>query len=77
MKTRPPTVMGAYEVLEAIGKGATGTVYRARNPETGQVVAIKAMTSEAASHPILVKRFEQEFIAASPIWLWSSSKDGT
>jgi serine/threonine protein kinase len=64
MKT-PPTMMGSYEVLEAIGKGAMGTVYRARNPETCQVVAIKVMEAEAASHPILVKRFEQEFIAAS------------
>jgi serine/threonine protein kinase len=60
-----PTMMGSYEVLEVIGKGAIGTVYRARHPETGQVVAIKLMEAEAASHPILVKRFEKEFIAAS------------
>jgi eukaryotic-like serine/threonine-protein kinase len=58
-------MMGCYELLEEIGKGAMGTVYRARNPETSQVVAIKVMAAEAACQPILVKRFEQEFIAAS------------
>ena len=63
MKTCPAT-MGCYEVLEAIGKGAMGTVYRARHAESGHVVAIKVMDTEAAAHPVLVKRFEQEFIAA-------------
>ena len=63
MKTRP-TTMGAYELLEVIGKGRMGTVYRARHSETGQIVAIKVMEIEAAAHPVLVKRFEQEFIAA-------------
>jgi serine/threonine-protein kinase len=57
-------MMGCYEVLEAVGKGAMGAVFRARNPHTGQHVAIKVMETEAAAHPILVKRFEQEFIAA-------------
>jgi serine/threonine protein kinase len=60
----PLNMMGCYEVLEAVGKGAMGAVYRALNPHTGQHVAIKVMETEAASHPILVKRFEQEFIAA-------------
>jgi serine/threonine protein kinase len=63
MKT-PLIMMGPYELLEVVGKGAIGTVYRARNPQTCQDVAIKVMEAEAASHPILVKRFEQEFIAA-------------
>ncbi len=64
MKPLAP-MLGCYEVLEVIGKGAMGTVYRARNPETSQVVAIKVMEAEAACHHVLVKRFEQEFIAAS------------
>jgi serine/threonine protein kinase len=33
--------MQKYEVLDMIGSGAYGTVYRARNTETGAVVAIK------------------------------------
>ena len=59
-----PSVLGPYEVLEAVGKGGMGTVYRGRRTDTGQTVAIKVMEARAASHPVLVKRFEQEFIAA-------------
>ena len=59
-----PTMMGSYEIMEVIGKGAMGTVYRLRNPKTCQLAAIKVMDTEAAAHPVLVKRFEQEFIAA-------------
>jgi serine/threonine protein kinase len=42
-----------------------GTVFRARRRVTGQVVALKVMTTETASNPVLLKRFQQEFAAAS------------
>ena len=35
--------MDKYEVHEVIGKGSYGTVYRAIDIETGEVVAIKQM----------------------------------
>src|SRR5262249_18378059 len=47
------------------GRGAMGTVYRALHAETGQVVAVKVMSSEMADNPVLCCRFEQEFTAAN------------
>ena len=42
-----------------------GAVYKARSLITGDIVAIKIVPSETAKNPILLKRFEQEFRAAS------------
>jgi serine/threonine protein kinase len=42
-----------------------GSVYRAKHRETGQVVAIKIMPPHMAGNPVLLRRFEQEFRAAS------------
>jgi serine/threonine protein kinase len=57
--------MGPYELLEQIGRGGMGTVYRGRHRTNGQVVAVKVMASEAAADPVMLQRFEQEFRAAN------------
>jgi serine/threonine protein kinase len=57
--------VGPYDLLEKIAEGGMGTVYRARHRDTGVVVAIKVMPPHMAGNPVLVKRFEQEFNAAS------------
>jgi serine/threonine protein kinase len=57
--------MGQYELLEAIGQGGMGTVYRGRHHLTGQTVAVKVMAPEVAADPVPLKRFEQECAAAS------------
>ena len=49
-----------YRVIEQIGEGAFGVVYRASQPQIGREVAIKAVPPELANHPDFVRRFERE-----------------
>jgi serine/threonine protein kinase len=57
--------VGNYDLLEKIAEGGMGAIYRGRNRATGQIVAVKVMPPHTASNPVLLKRFEQEFRAAS------------
>ena len=49
-----------YRLVEQIGEGAFGVVYRATQPHIGREVAIKAVPPELANHPDFVRRFERE-----------------
>jgi WD40 repeat protein/serine/threonine protein kinase len=49
-----------YRLLEPLGEGAFGVVYRATQPQIGRDVAIKAIHPELANHPDFVRRFERE-----------------
>ena len=57
--------VGNYDLLEKIAEGGMGAIYKGRQRETGQIVAVKIMPAHTASNPVLLKRFEQEFRAAS------------
>lgn len=57
--------VGPYDLLEKIAEGGMGAIYRGRHRESGQIVAIKIMAPHLAQNPLLLKRFEQEFRAAS------------
>ncbi len=53
-----------YEILQQIGQGGMGIVYRARQLSTGQVVAVKLIRSYGGPpSESLAKRFEQEWRA--------------
>src|SRR3954468_22063282 len=60
-----PEAVGNYDLLEKIAEGGMGAIYRGRHRLTGQTVAIKIMPPHMAANPVLLKRFEQEFNAAS------------
>jgi serine/threonine protein kinase len=66
-ETSKPTLqaIGNYDLLDKIAEGGMGAVYRGRHRMNGQIVAVKIMPSHMAQNPVLVKRFEQEFRAAS------------
>jgi len=54
------TRLGAYDVLEPIGAGGMGEVYKARDARLERYVAIKILPSHVADDPILKQRFERE-----------------
>lgn len=56
--------MGHYELLEKIGVGGMGTVYRGRHLGTGELVAVKLMAESLMAEPVSLRRFEQEYTAA-------------
>src|SRR5262245_55846911 len=61
----PVQSCGSYDLVEKIAEGGMGAIYKARHRETGQIVAIKIMPRHMASNRVLLRRFEQEFRAAS------------
>ncbi len=64
----PPTLLGnRYEVLELIGKGGMGFVYKVRDRELDKVIALKLIRSEQAGDPATVQRFKQELLLARKI----------
>jgi serine/threonine-protein kinase len=65
---RGAVVAGRYEVLENIGKGGMGVVFRARDRQLDEVVALKVLRDDALSEDeSLVGRFKQELKLARRI----------
>jgi serine/threonine-protein kinase len=56
-----------YRILCRIGSGGMGTVYRAEHVLLRKRVAVKVLRAELSSDEELVRRFQQEAIAASAI----------
>jgi eukaryotic-like serine/threonine-protein kinase len=61
------TKLDRYEVLNAIGAGGMGEVYRARDPRLSRDVAVKVMAAEFARDPEWLRRFEQEARATAAL----------
>ena len=56
--------IGKYTILEVIGRGGMGTVYRARDPVIGRDVAIKVIAEHVAALPKVKDRLYQEATSA-------------
>jgi len=59
------TALGPYELLEPIGKGGMGAVYKARDTRLGRLVAIKVIADDAVGDPDRRRRLLAEARAAS------------
>lgn len=62
-----PPVMPRYKVLEPLGRGGMGVVYRGRDLELDREVALKFLPYQMDADEIHVKRFLQEAKAASSL----------
>src|SRR5580698_9993597 len=56
----PGMRFGSYEILERLGAGGMGEVYRAKDTRLEREVAIKTLSPEWCSQPEALARFEQE-----------------
>jgi serine/threonine protein kinase/Tol biopolymer transport system component len=60
-------LLGHYRVLEKIGAGGMGEVFRARDERLGRDVALKLIRPASGSNPDHLRRFEQEARAAASL----------
>ncbi len=63
-----PQKAGRYELLEEVGRGAMGVVYRSRDPLIGRTVAVKTLklddVRQGQDDPEALERFQNEIRAA-------------
>ena len=58
---------GRYEMLELLGQGGMGSVYKAADREVDRIVAVKVIRPEMASNPEILARFKQELLLSSQV----------
>ncbi len=60
-----PSKIGKYEILAELGRGAMGTVYKARDPRLDRLVAVKMMSEELLIEEEMRGRFQREAKSAA------------
>src|SRR5713226_10498750 len=65
--TGPSSIPPRYEVLSQVGTGGTGVVYKVRDLETDEIVALKILKPEIATDPAVQDNFKRELCLARKI----------
>jgi serine/threonine protein kinase len=55
-----PGQLGPYRLLEKVGRGGAGQVYKAQHTVLERVVALKVLAEEQSGDPVLLARFRRE-----------------
>jgi serine/threonine protein kinase/class 3 adenylate cyclase len=63
----PSSIPSRYEVLSQLGTGGMGVVYKARDLETDEIVALKILKPEIATDPAVQDNFKRELCLARKI----------
>jgi serine/threonine protein kinase len=61
------TRLGPYELVEPLGSGGMGEVFRAHDPRLGRDVAIKVIRTTGKTDPSRLRRFEEEARAVASL----------
>ena len=59
--------LGQYEILEVVGRGGMGLVFKAQDTRLHRIVALKVLLPELAASPTARKRFLREARAAAAV----------
>ncbi len=59
--------LGHYEILEVLGQGGAGIVFKAHDPKLNRFVAVKVLAPQIAANPTARKRFLREAHATAAV----------
>ena len=63
----PAGITSRYDILGELGRGGMGVVYKARDHETGEVIALKVLNPGIATDAVVEERFKNELRLARKI----------
>jgi serine/threonine protein kinase len=65
LSSGPGSDESRYEIIDEVGRGGMGVVYKAKDTHLGRIVALKRLPENLRQHPTAVKFFEREARSAA------------